>query len=101
MATVGVKGLMELVLTLSDSSSSCSQVMTNMEADQLLTATCPQDNLRSLWHFLCTSSLQLIHLNPCRPRPQIRSEQYAQNAFYSITQHTNQPIHCQMICMIH
>lgn len=36
--------------------------------------------LTTLWHFLCTSNLHWMHLNPCRPRPQIRSWQKAQKA---------------------
>lgn len=36
----------------------------------------------TLWHFLCTSSLHWMHLNPCRPNPHIRSWQNAQNARY-------------------
>ena len=36
----------------------------------------------TLWHFLCTRSLHWMHLNPCRPSPQIRSWQNAQNARY-------------------
>lgn len=38
----------------------------------------PHSIVTSLWHFLCTSSLQLMHLYPWRPRPQMRSEQMAQ-----------------------
>jgi len=34
----------------------------------------------SLWHFLWIRSLHWVHLKPWRPRPQIRSWQYAQNA---------------------
>ena len=39
--------------------------------------------LMSLWHFLWTSSLHCVHLNPWRPSPQIRSWQYAQKALWN------------------
>ena len=39
--------------------------------------------LMSLWHFLWTSNLHCVHLNPWRPSPQIRSWQYAQKALWN------------------
>ena len=43
----------------------------------LSAATCSvlQIILINLWHFLCISSLHWMHLNPWRPKPQIRSWQ--------------------------
>lgn len=38
----------------------------------------PHSIVTSLWHFLWTNSLQLMHLYPCRPSPQILSVQMAQ-----------------------
>lgn len=55
---------------------------------RVLTTAAPHVSLMSRWQRLCTSSLQLIHLYPCRPRPQIRSEQKAQNALCNKRKHT-------------
>jgi len=68
---------------LTDRWERCWYSQTGVTQVLILTATRPQDSFSSLWHFLWTSSLQLMHLKPWRPRPQIRSEQYAQNAFYN------------------
>ena len=38
----------------------------------------PHSIVTSLWHFLWTRSLQLMHLYPWRPSPHIRSVQMAQ-----------------------
>lgn len=43
-----------------------------------------QGTFCSLWHFLWTSNLHWVHLNPCRPSPQIRSLQNSQKARYDV-----------------
>ena len=46
--------------------------------------------LISLWHFLWTSNLHCVHLNPWRPSPQIRSWQYAQKALWNEKEEENE-----------
>ena len=65
----------------------CTSVILEDTTVWVLTAMPSQGFLTNLWQRLWTSSLHWMHLNPWRPRPQIRSAHSAQKAFWNNSNH--------------